>query len=400
MPRIKMVTALKVSMKRSPIRGIGRFFLETFRTQYMRVCRTFCGIDKDKVVFSCFNARTYGDNLKPISETLHALRPQAKIVWMFRDPASKKAVVPPYVRLADPISLAGLREYATARVWVDNFTLPRYLKRRIGSQFYLNTWHGDRAFKKIAYDAFPERRLRIEETCDLMLAGSEFGKRLMRSAFRFEGELLAEGGPRNDVLVQNDPQRVQAIRGALGIPADARLLIYCPTFRDSTRLTVFHCPIDLEAALDALQKKTKEKWLCLFRAHHLAKGGLDLKSGGRLLDVTAYEDMADLLLISDALVTDYSSAAMDFALLGRPIYLYQDDIDEYTAHDRRLYFDIADSPFLAARDMPSLLRLIEQTDSEGADKNCAAIREFFGFIETGHAATRVCERIVQWMNRK
>jgi CDP-glycerol glycerophosphotransferase len=399
MPRLKLVTDFKVWMKRSPIKGAGRWFLESFRTLYMIACRAARGIDRDKIVFSCFNARTYGDNLKPISEKLHEMRPQAKIVWMFRNPASKRALVPDYVVLRDPISLAGLREYATARVWVDNFTLPRYLKRRIGSQFYLNTWHGDRAFKKIAYDAFPERRLRIEETCDLMLAGSEFGKRMMRSAFRFEGELLAAGGPRNDILVKNDPSRKAAIREKLGVPERARLLIYCPTFRDSTRLQAFHCPIDLESALDALEKRTGDKWLCLFRAHQLAKGGLDLKGGGRLLDVTGYEDMADLLLASDALVTDYSSAAMDFALTGRPIFLYQDDIDQYVARDRRLYFDIADSPFLAARDMPGLLALIEKTDDPAARENCAAIADFFGFIETGRATERVCERIAQWMKK-
>lgn len=400
MPRLKFVTSLKVWMKRSPVKGIGRFFLETFRTLYMLANRAIRGIDRDKIVFSSFNARTYGDNLKPVSEKLHEMRPKAKIVWMFREPASKKALVPDYVALRDPISLAGLREYATARAWVDNFTLPRYLKRRIGSQFYLNTWHGDRAFKKIAYDAFPERRLRIEETCDLMLAGSEFGKRMMRSAFRFEGELLAAGGPRNDALVKNDQAQKAAIREKLSVPADAKLCIYCPTFRDSTRLVAFHCPIDLEAALDALEKKTGDKWLCLFRAHQLAKGGLDLKSGGRLLDATGYEDMADLLLVSDALITDYSSAAMDFALTGRPIFLYQDDVDEYVARDRRLYFDVADSPFLVARDMEGLLKLIEETDDRAARENCAAIMDYFGFIETGRATERVCERIVQWMERK
>jgi CDP-glycerol glycerophosphotransferase len=161
----------------------------------------------------------------------------------------------------------------------------------------------------------------------------------------------------------------------------------------------FHCPIDLDAALDALEKKTGEKWLCLFRAHQLAKGGLDLKTGGRLVDVTNYEDMADLLLVSDALITDYSSAAMDFALTGKPIFLYQDDVDEYVARDRRLYFDIADSPFLVARDMKGLLKLIEETDAKAARENCAAIADYFGYIETGRATERVCERIVKWMEK-
>ncbi len=399
MPRLKVVTKLKLRTKKSPFKDVGRWFLESFRTLYMVACRMVLGIDRDKVVFSSFTARTYGDNPKPISEKLHELRPQTKIVWMFRDPASKKAIVPDYVILRDPISFAGLRDYATARVWVDNFTLQRFLKRRIGQQFYLNTWHGDRAFKKIAYDAFPERRLRIEESCDLMLAGSAFGKKMIRSAFRFEGQILAAGGPRNDMLIRNDPAQRAAIRAKLGVPAEAKLLIYCPTFRDSTRLVAFHCPIDLDTALNALEQKTGNRWLCLFRAHQLAKGGLDLKEGGRLLDVTKYEDMADLLLASDALITDYSSAAMDFALTGRPIFLYQADRDEYVAHDRRLYFDVSETPFFVARDMEELIKIIAATDADAARKNCAAIASYFGYLETGHATERACERIIQWMEK-
>ena len=52
--------------------------------------RAVRGIDRNKIVFSSFNARTYGDNLKPISEMLHEMRPQAKIVWMFRDPRGEE----------------------------------------------------------------------------------------------------------------------------------------------------------------------------------------------------------------------------------------------------------------------------------------------------------------------
>ena len=258
--------------------------------------------------------------------------------------------MPDYVEMCDPITLKGLREYATARVWVDNFTLRPYYRRKIGRQFYLNTWHGDRAFKKYAYDAFPDGPKRVEETCDLMLAGSEFGKKVMRSAFRYNGELLTAGSPRNDCLVNWDAEKAAAIRDRLNIPRDVKLLIYCPTFRDSTINEAFRGGVDLEKALDDLERRTGDRWLCLFRAHHLAYGGLALTENERFLDMTKYEDMADLLMISDALITDYSSAAMDFCLLGKPVFIYQDDLEDYTSHDRQLHFRMEDSPFLVAHD--------------------------------------------------
>lgn len=399
--RSKFYSNLKIKVKRmGVVKKILRFGLESSRTGYMTLTRLVRGIDPDKVVFSCFNARTYGDNLKPISEWLHELRPRTKIVWMFRDPRGKKAVVPDYVTTVDPISLAGYREYATARVWVDNFTLARYLKRRIGSQFYLNTWHGDRAFKKIAYDMFPERRLRIEETCDTMLAGSTFGEKLIRSAFRYKGPILNEGCPRNDCLVNYDPENARRIREKTGVPEGARVLLYAPTFRDTTRTQAFECGIDFERTLDDLEKKTGDRWVCFYRAHQLAIGGLAMEKGGRMYDLTKYEDMADLLVIADALITDYSSSAMDFAILGRRVFIYQEDIADYTAHDRELYYRMEDSPFLIAHDQEELSALIASTGDDEARINCRKIEEFFGFNETGHAGRSAAERIISWLDAK
>jgi len=397
--RNALIQKLKIALKRNAqIKEKGRALLEGWRGLYIRLARGIYGIKKNRIVFSSLLSRNYGDNLKPISEMLHEMKPDAEIIWMFRDINAKKAIVPDYVKLCDPITLEGLRAYATARVWVDNFTLRPYYKRRIGKQFYLNTWHGDRAFKKYAYDAFPDGPRRIEETCDIMLAASEFGKRVIRSAFRYNGELMVEGCPRNDCLVDPDPAKAAAIREKLGIDGETKLLIYCPTFRDSTINNAFKGGIDLERALDDLEKKTGDKWKCLFRAHHLAYGGLALKEGGRLIDMSKYEDMADLLLISDALITDYSSAAMDFSLTGRRVFIYQDDIDSYTRNDRSLHFRMEDSPFLVAHDQQELSAIIAATGDEEARENCRAIADFFGTIETGKATLRCCEKIIGWMS--
>lgn len=397
--RNALIQKLKIALKRNAqIKEKGRALLEGWRGLYIRLARGIYGIKKNRIVFSSLLSRNYGDNLKPISEMLHEMKPDAEIIWMFRDINAKKAIVPDYVKLCDPITLEGLRAYATARVWVDNFTLRPYYKRRIGKQFYLNTWHGDRAFKKYAYDAFPDGPRRIEETCDIMLAASEFGKRVIRSAFRYNGELMVEGCPRNDCLVDPDPAKAAAIRKKLGIDGETKLLIYCPTFRDSTINNAFKGGIDLEQALDDLEKKTGDKWKCLFRAHHLAYGGLALKEGGRLIDMSKYEDMADLLLISDALITDYSSAAMDFSLTGRRVFIYQDDIDSYTKNDRSLHFRMEDSPFLVAHDQQELSAIIAATGDEEARENCRAIADFFGTIETGKATLRCCEKIIGWMS--
>ena len=219
-------------------------------------------------------------------------------------------------------------------------------------------------------------------------------------------ELLARGADRAVLVSAREfggsdtfatSQILAAAIKKIGVEEGTRLLIFCPTFRDSSRQTALKSGVDLEKALDDLERVTGAKWKCLFRAHHLHTAGLALKESGRMLDMTGYEDMADLLLISDALITDYSSAAMDFCLLNRPIFLYQDDLEDYTHNDRGLHFSMEDSPFLVAKNQRELTELIEKTGPEQAAENCRAIEAFFGFHETGRATEKVCEKIMEWM---
>ena len=130
------------------------------------------------------------------------------------------------------------------------------------------------------------------------------------------------------------------------------------------------------------------------RAHYQSFGLPLDDDSGRLLMMTDYPEMAELLLISDALLTDYSSCAGDYALCRHPIYLYQDDLEDYKSNNRALYFDMADSPYWVASTPDELDKLIEETTPERAKENCDAILRFYGECETGHAARSIAEYIV------
>ena len=82
---------------------------------------------------------------------------------------------------------------------------------------------------------------------------SDFGERVLRSAFRYQGETFCYGSPRNDCLVNYDPEKAAAIRKKIGVEEGVRLLIFCPTFRDSSRQTALKSGVDLEKALDDLE---------------------------------------------------------------------------------------------------------------------------------------------------
>jgi len=107
--------------------------------------------------------------------------------------------------------------------------------------------------------------------------------------------------------------------------------------------------------------------------------------------------MAELLRVSDALISDYSCTAGDFALRGKPIWLYVADIDEYTRTSRELYVNPLDTPYWCARTSSELDTLIRRTTPEKARENCQEILEYYKAHETGNAseaaARYICSKL-------
>ena len=378
-----------------------------YRNCIMQCARLFRGLDDNLVAFSAFDYKSYNDNPRYISEKLHELRPETKIAWLLKDPeaARRKFNIPDYVQCYNSIQRRGVSAMARARVVVDNYAKRFYLKFPGKGQIYIQTWHGDRAFKKVGFDFEGQHLRMLEEHCTLGVTGSDYGDRQFRSAFHYKGELMKVGYPRNDILIRNDPAEKAAVRARLGLDESVRILLYAPTFRDVEQRahSAQKMRLDLHHVLDTLERATGETWKCLLRAHYLSYG-IPLKDEtGRILPASDYPEMAELLLVADALITDYSSCAGDYALCRRPIFLYQDDLEDYKNNSRQLYFDMKDSPYWVAATPDELDRLIEACTPERARENCDAILRFYGEAETGHAAQSIAEYIVDSLaiyNRK
>ena len=370
-----------------------------YRAALFRGARLLKGIDGNKAVFCCLQGRFYGDSPRRISERLHEMRPGTDIVWLL-DPATMRRVgdqVPDYVRVVRYRTRQSFIEQATARVWVDNFTKQNTLKPARGRQFYIQTWHGDRAIKKICYDVSPDGQYRIEELCDRVVTGSRFGEEMFRTAFRYRGEYIRAGSPRNDLLVKNDPADIRRVRKALGVGPETKLLLYAPTYRENTRVVPKRAQMDLDRTLRCLEATTGAPWKCLFRAHYLSTG-IDLEPvKDRIIDVTKYEEMSELLLAADMVLTDYSSCALDFIVRDLPALFFIADWDEYLS-TRPVYFDIRKTPMMTAANQDELEALIRALTPESARANCAAIRDYFGYYETGHATDAVCDRIIELLD--
>lgn len=372
---------------------------------YCVLSRMINGVDSKKVLFISYNGAGYSDNPKAISEELYAICPDADIVWAMKNPENKKDVLPEYVRVVDMgNSFQMNKELATSAVVVNNGCFADIPKSR--KQFFIQTWHGDRAFKKILYDSpFAGTTTVVAEAkdgyCDLALAGSKYGEMQYRSAFHYKGEISMIGTPRNDKLVKADKEEISEIRKQLNISESTKILLYAPTLRRNTDNGFQQTQdIDIEKTLKTLEIKYNCDWCCLVRAHPAVKciAGLNYDEK-RIIDVTKYEDMADLLLVSDMLITDYSSCAGDFALLNRPIVLYQADRAEYLEKDRSFYFEMANSPYYIAESQLDVETIINGFNDDAIIKNCGDILDFYTTSESGEASQIIAQRICDWLKK-
>ena len=115
----------------------------------------------------------------------------------------------------------------------------------------------------------------------------------------------------------------------------------------------------------------------------------------RVLDVSAHPSVETLYLAADVLITDYSSAMFDYAVLDRPLVIYAPDWEIYKAV-RGVTFDLAaEPPGVFARSYDELVAAFRTgaVADEVAAKARARFRERFCALEDGNAAERVVRRV-------
>lgn len=366
---------------------------------FMFFCNKTFGVNTFCAVFLSFYGRAYSGNPKAISEKLHQINPDIKIIWLFQNPDEMIKIIPNYVIPLKYNSFMAFKALATSKFWIDD-NLKSMVFYKSKKQIYIQTWHGDRGFKKIYHDSCYEEKKSFtifeSKRCDCGITGSNYGEKRFRSAFKYSGLLIKEGCPRNDLLIEKNPKKSKFIKHRFAKEGEM-ILLFAPTFRKEfkkTNSTQKIQDIDLIRVLKALEKATNQKWLCLVKAHIAVEGFSDIPTSDKIIDVSKDQDMNELLLISDLLITDYSSCAGDFALLKKPIILFQSDREKYINEDKTLNFKLEDSPFIVAMNQKELENVISGIKTFDFNKNCQDILDFYGAYETGHASESVANFIV------
>lgn len=357
-------------------------------------------IEPCKLVLSNFHGRGFGCNLKYIALNLLEKNIELDIVWAIgRGDIAATDKFPTGIRTVAYGSLEYYRELATARVWIDNEHKNLLSCKREG-QFYIQTWHGVGPLKKIEHDSgklpssYLEMADRDMEMVDLCVSASRFNTEQFRRAFRYKGEILECGYPRNDIFFDNSFDRESVLRG-LGIPVNACVLLYAPTFRDMD--TSDEEKLDLSTAAQAMARRWQKEVIVLVRNHpdragELLPGCSDVKH----IDVSTYGDVQELLKISDVLITDYSSIMWDFSLQRKPVFLFHPDNEKYDV-ERGFYLSFAELPYFEAASNQEMSDLIGTFDEKAYIERVNIFLARYGSYDGGRAAEMVANRILEVM---
>ena len=344
---------------------------------------------EDAVFFESFYGQSSSDNPLGIDTALAELRPETMRYWSVVD--GSVAMPDGAVRIIE-----GSREWwharGAARVLVVNDWLRKRYRRR-AHQHVLQTWHGT-MLKRLALDRDPGLRTRIavkreRARWDALLAQNPYSAEIFRSAYDMRRAIWQEGYPRNDVFA--DPGRIPAVRAALGLPAGKRVVLYAPTWRDDRTEMVDY--VDLASFAGQLG----DDHVLLVRGHsRTLRYGQDLEAD-RLIDVTSYPNMADLLQVADVFVTDYSSAMFDVVGTDKPLIFFTPDLAHYSTDLRGFYFDLlAEAPGPVVQTRDELLAAIIGADAAAPAfaAQRAAWRARFTPRDDGSAGARVVARLV------
>lgn len=303
----------------------------------------FVKCDSSLIVFVSFGGKKMNDSPWAIyNKMLTDNRfDNYRLVWALQKPDKY------HLNRGEIIRIDTLRYFVTllrARVWVTNSSVNRGLKFRGRNVYYFNTWHGT----PIKYMGGDIKSIKDELTIyteptiyDVFLAQSEYDADIFKRNYNIPDQVMKILGlPRNDELINDAGEdRRKKLRERLSIPSSKKVILYAPTFReyqqDSLKNCVLAPPVDL--------KKWKEKlgsdFVLLFRAHYEVAKTLNLIESDFIKDVSSYQNLNELMIVSDILISDYSSIFFDYSIMDKPMLCFAYDYQEYS-EKRGLYFDI------------------------------------------------------------
>lgn len=275
----------------------------------------------------------------------------------------------------------------------DNFMPMAFLNFKKGA-VVTQLWHAEGAFKRFGLSIKQPENVRKNEIAgnkrlSYVVCSSKSVVPIYAEAFGVrEEQVLPLGAPRADYLLKEENKTKAGTKIENLFPASKgkQILLYAPTFRDTKEeneklLSNFD--------FELFKREFVDEYAVFVKLHPQVHESVSLPSFA--FDVTEYDDVRELVLAADVLVTDYSSICMDFSLLSKKTVFFAFDEEKYTK-ERNFCFDYkTELPGEIAKTTEEVIELLRAEPDE--EKNKKFRDKNFDFLDC-ESAKRVADAII------
>lgn len=373
------------------------------------------GLDEDLIVFCSFNGRNYSDSPKAIYEYMknNDKYKKYRFVLGFVNPNKYKFLENERTIVLKNTSSEYEKKLSKAKYWIFNYKIPDYLYPR-KNQVFIQCWHGT-PLKRLGYDLEHfdnllntiegmKKRYKLEaKKMNYLISPSRFASEKFTSAwnlkeFNKEKIIVEKGYPRNDFLFNYTAEDVIKIKKKLHIEnTNKKVILYAPTYRSNQHKSGEGYIYKEEVNFEKIKKDLGQDYIILFRPHYFIANEFDFeKYNGFVYNVCDIDDINELYIISDILITDYSSVFFDFANLKKPIVFYMYDLEHYRDKSNGFYIELSELPGNITKTDEELIDEIKRVTNEFEyDEKYKRFNEKYNYLDDGNASKRVVEFVIK-----
>lgn len=371
-------------------------------------------VDDKLIIFACYGGKLYACSPKAIYEYMKSNEKYSnyKYVWAFKETEEYRYLEENNNTKVVKINTKQYKQYMVqAKYWIFNYKIPEYIYPK-KTQVFLQCWHGT-PLKRLGCDLTHfdnalntakgmKKRYEIEaKKFNFFISPSKFASEKFISAWNLrkigkENIILEEGYPRNDFLFKYNNKDVDNIKKQLGITSDKKIILYAPTYRGNQHEAGVGYVYKQEVDFEKLQQELGNEFIVLFRPHYLVANQFEFeKFKGFIYDVSKIDDINKLYVISDILITDYSSVFFDYANLKRPIIFHMYDLEHYRDKSNGFYLNVEELPGNITRTDDQLINEIKNVANKFSyNEKYKNFNEKYNYLDDGQASKRVVEKVI------
>lgn len=358
---------------------------------------------EDTIVWSAYWGRDnkFGGNPRALYEYVTTNYPNLKHIIVVKNVIQSKDE---FGKNTQVISF-GTKEYwyylAKSKYFVNDVNFTEMPRKKRENQIDIQTMHGT-PLKTLGFDVLDEWKdstynsyLKRFRSYDYLVVPSDWVGKYATHAFHIHPKLLKTGYPRNDIFFKHfsDNQLID-MKKQFDLPINKKIILYAPTWRekDLGKATNISRLIDIQKLYQSLP----DDIFVVVKYHNFQPlDGIDDKFKDKIAFATPNASIEQLYILSDAVITDYSSVMFDYSLLNKPMIFWAFDYDDYVTN-RGINFDLratAPGPFVQRQE--DLVKWINHTENilEQFEERITSFREKFGQYDDGHASQKIANII-------